>query len=190
VVKKVQLSEKDFNILDALDRQEISTQRQLAENTGISLGQVNYVLRSLLEKGLVKIGNFKRSPHKIGYAYLLTPKGIEEKSRLTAKFVMKRLKEYNNLRDRLIERLSALESNDILRIIFVGPASMNDFVATIVKEKNLKLKLTGNGRTLDELTAWDPDSFDRVILFDGNMKHARKAADAANIPRNKLISLW
>ena len=71
-------TEKTFQILDALDREEISTQRQLADNSGISLGQVNYILKSLLEKGLVKISNFKRNPHKIGYVYFLTPKGIEE----------------------------------------------------------------------------------------------------------------
>ena len=186
----MQLSEKEYNILDALDRQEISTQRQLAENTGISLGQVNYVLRSLLEKGLVKIGNFKRNPHKIGYAYLLTPKGIEAKSRVTAKFVMRRLREYHSLRESLVERLTAIESNKQSRIIFVGPAMVKDFIKSIIREKNLKLKLNGHVSKSVDLTACDPDSFDRVILFDGNMKDARKAADAANIPRNKLISLW
>ena len=65
-------SEKTFQILDTLDRQEISTQRQLAEHAGISLGQVNYIIKSLLEKGLVKIGNFRKNPRKIGYVYLLT----------------------------------------------------------------------------------------------------------------------
>ena len=73
-------SEKTFQVLDALDREEISTQRQLADNSGISLGQVNYILKSLLGKGLVKVSNFKKNPNKIGYAYFLTPKGIEEKS--------------------------------------------------------------------------------------------------------------
>ena len=72
------LSEKHFQILDTLDGQEISTQRQLAQFTGISLGQINYVLKQLLEKGLVKIGNFRKNPYKIGYTYLLTPKGIEK----------------------------------------------------------------------------------------------------------------
>ena len=61
-------SQKDFEVLDALDNHEITTQRQLSEYTGISLGQVNYVLKSLLEKGLVKIGNFRKNQNKIGYA--------------------------------------------------------------------------------------------------------------------------
>ena len=91
-------SEKTFQVLDILDRQEISTQRQLAEHSGISLGQVNYILKSLLEKGLVKIGNFRKHPRKIGYVYLLTPRGIEAKSRLAVRFVMSKLNEYSNLR--------------------------------------------------------------------------------------------
>ena len=79
------LSEKHFQILETLDVQEISTQRQLAKLTGISLGQINYVLKQFLAKGLVKIGNFRKNPHKIGYAYLLTQKGIETKSKLAAR---------------------------------------------------------------------------------------------------------
>ena len=79
------LSEKHFQILETLDVQEISTQRQLAEFAGISLGQINYVLKQFLAKGLVKIGNFRKNPHKIGYAYLLTQKGIETKSKLAAR---------------------------------------------------------------------------------------------------------
>ena len=71
-------SEKHFQILGTLDSQEISSQRQLAKSTGISLGHINYVLKRLLEKGLVKTGNFRKNPYKIGYTYLLTPKGIEK----------------------------------------------------------------------------------------------------------------
>jgi len=77
------LTEKDFQVLDAIDRHEIPTQRQLAAHAGISLGQVNYVLRSFLDRGLVKLGNFRKNPKKVvSYAYLLTPKGLEEKSKL------------------------------------------------------------------------------------------------------------
>ncbi|NVM21532.1 MAG: MarR family EPS-associated transcriptional regulator [Desulfobacterales bacterium] len=105
----MKLSKKTFQVLDALDRQEISTQRQLAEHAGISLGQVNYVLKSLLEKGMVKIGNFRKNPRKIGYAYLLTPKGIEAKSKLAVSFVTVKLNEYNSLRQRLGERLHVID---------------------------------------------------------------------------------
>ena len=121
---------KTFQVLDALDREEISTQRQLADNSGISLGQVNYILKSLLEKGLVKVSNFKKNPHKIGYAYFLTPKGIEEKSKLAVKFVLRKLREYEALRTRLAERLKALESDNDIRIIFLGPVLVKTFIET------------------------------------------------------------
>jgi len=78
----MKLPEKTFQVLETLDSQEISTQRQLADYSGISLGQVNYILKSLLGKGMVKVGNFRKNPHRIGYVYLLTPEGIETKSKL------------------------------------------------------------------------------------------------------------
>ena len=73
------LSIKDFHVLDALDSYEITTQRQLSKKSGLSLGHVNYLLKILLKKGLVKMGNFSESPNKFGYAYYLTPKGLEAK---------------------------------------------------------------------------------------------------------------
>ena len=82
------LTTKGFFVLDALDEHEITTQRQLSKKAGISLGHVNYVLKAFLKKGLVKIDNFYQSPNKKGYAYLLTPEGIEEKSKLAVKFVL------------------------------------------------------------------------------------------------------
>ena len=84
----MEFSLKDFHVLDALDSYDITTQRQLSEKSGISLGHVNYLLKILLKKGLVKMGNFSKSPNKFGYAYHLTPKGIEAKSRLAALFVV------------------------------------------------------------------------------------------------------
>ena len=114
-------TEKTFQILDALDRGEVSTQRQLADNSGISLGQVNYIIKILLDKGFVKISNFKHNPNKIGYVYFLTPKGIEEKSKLAVKFVLRKLREYEFLRDRLTERLIQIEAEGFTRVIFIGP---------------------------------------------------------------------
>jgi len=72
----MKFSRKAFKVLEALNDREITTQRQLSEHTGISLGQVNYVVKSLIAKGLVKIGNFSKSKQKIGYAYLQSGKDI------------------------------------------------------------------------------------------------------------------
>lgn len=186
----MKLSEKTFQVLDTLDRQEISTQRQLAEHAGISLGQVNYILKSLLEKGLVKIGNFRKNPHKIGYAYLLTPKGFEAKSKLAVKFVMSKLKEYHNLRDRLTERLTSIEDEGHVRVIFVGPPIVKEFVNSIINEKHMKLALVGYCNNWKDLRNIKPESFDRAILFDGNSKGMRKIGEATGISRDKLLSLW
>lgn len=75
-----------------------ASQRELARDTGVSLGKVNYALRALIDKGWVKAGNFSRSPNKLGYAYLLTPSGIEAKVALTRNFLARKMREYDRLR--------------------------------------------------------------------------------------------
>lgn len=80
------------------------TQREIAEALGISLGGVNYCMRALIEKGLVKIHNFQNSNNKMGYVYLLTPSGIAEKTALTTLFLKRKLQEYELLK-REIEAL-------------------------------------------------------------------------------------
>ncbi len=184
-------TEKTFQVLDTLATQEISTQRQLADHSGISLGQVNYILKSLLKKGLVKVGNFRRNPNKIGYAYLLTPKGIETKSRLAVRFVITRLKEYNRLRDRLAERLTEIIAKGNARIIFAGPLVVKDLLTSIIKERGLDLLLVGNYTDWRDLEDIAPESFDIALLFDdsspGGIGEIQKRI---NIPKSKLMSLW
>ena len=75
-----------------------ASQRELARDTGVSLGKLNYVLRALIEKGWVKAGNFSRNRNKLSYTYLLTPSGIEAKARLTRDFLARKLREYGRLR--------------------------------------------------------------------------------------------
>ena len=184
------LTEKDFQILDALDSQEITTQRQLAEHSGISLGQVNYVIKSLLEKGLVKIGNFRRNPHKIGYAYLLTPSGIEAKSKLAVKFVMSRLEEYNRIRQRLAERLAAIEEKGPYRIIFVGPQLVEECLRSLIKEQKLNLKIVGLCRSYKELASYSSEVFDTALLFDDNQQGLTEISRETGIPLERIVSLW
>jgi len=73
------------------------SQRDLARALSISLGKANYCLQALIEKGLVKANNFRRSNNKVAYAYLLTPRGIEEKAKVTAQFLMRKIAEYEAL---------------------------------------------------------------------------------------------
>ena len=179
------LSEKHFQILDTLDSQEISSQRQLAESTGISLGQINYVLKQLLAKGLVKIGNFRKNPHKIGYTYLLTPKGIEEKSKLAARFIISKLKKYNSIRDKLVERLIAIEKRGHHRILFIGPEIVKKFIDAIIYEKALGLVLVAHCEDWKEIKKYKPDSFDIAVDFNNNQESKTK-----EISSGRIISFW
>ena len=98
------LNQKDIR-LDLLRKLESSpecTQRELSKEMGVSLGKVNYCIGKLTEKGLIKITNFKQNPNKVGYAYLLTPQGIEEKSRLTFAFLKRKIIEYEILKKEII----------------------------------------------------------------------------------------
>lgn len=74
------------------------SQRQIADELGVSLGGVNYCLRALAEIGWIKVGNFAKSGHKLGYLYLLTPQGVREKTKITASFLAKKRLEYEALR--------------------------------------------------------------------------------------------
>ena len=100
----MQNDEIRYQLLKQLEQNPQLTQRELAENLGVSLGKLNFCLKALIEKGLVKAGNFKRNKHKMRYAYLLTPKGIEEKGRITLAFLKRKQREY----DQLVEELEAL----------------------------------------------------------------------------------
>ena len=77
------------------------SQRQIADELGVSLGGVNYCLRALAEIGWIKVGNFAKSGHKLGYLYLLTPQGVKEKTKITANFLAKKRLEYEALRQEI-----------------------------------------------------------------------------------------
>lgn len=85
-------------VLRLLQRQPDLSQRELSEALGLSLGKAHYVLHSLLDRGLVKAGNFKRSDNKLAYAYVLTPTGLREKLRLTRAFLQRKEAEFEQLR--------------------------------------------------------------------------------------------
>mgnify|MGYP001180402875 FL=1 len=93
--------ENNFKVLRGINNNPNSSQRQLAEELNFSLGKLNYCLNALKEKGFIKIKNFKSNPNKIGYAYILTPKGIKEKTNLTINFMKRKMKEYDELKKEL-----------------------------------------------------------------------------------------
>jgi EPS-associated MarR family transcriptional regulator len=95
-----------YNLLKLLEANPEASQRELARHLGLSLGKINYCLRALVQKGLVKAANFRDSKRKQGYIYKLTPRGIEEKARVTVRFLQRKTREYELLRTE-IARLSA-----------------------------------------------------------------------------------
>ena len=87
-----------FNVLRKIESKPKSTQRELAEELGFSLGKLNYCLKALKTKGLIKMKNFEKNPNKINYIYVLTPRGIAAKAKLTLNFMKRKMKEYDELR--------------------------------------------------------------------------------------------
>ena len=87
-----------FEVLRKIKNKPETTQRELAEELGFSLGKLNYCLKALRSKGLIKIENFRKNPNKINYIYVLTPKGISEKTKLTINFMKRKMKEYEELK--------------------------------------------------------------------------------------------
>ena len=90
-----------FDLLRRLESNPKYTQRELSKELGVSLGKVNYCLKKLSEKGWIKLMNFGLNPNKVGYTYLLTSKGIEEKARLTISFLKLKMKEYELLKEEI-----------------------------------------------------------------------------------------
>jgi len=96
--KSMDDNQDHFNVLRKIQQKPESSQRELAEDLGFSLGKLNYCLKALKVKGLVKIKNFKKNPNKINYIYVLTPQGVSEKTKLTLNFMKRKMKEYDELK--------------------------------------------------------------------------------------------
>ena len=95
------MKEELFQTLRKINKNPKQSQRDLAEQLGFSLGKLNYCLKALKAKGLIKMNNFKNNKNKINYIYVLTPKGISEKTKLTINFMKRKMKEYDELRKEL-----------------------------------------------------------------------------------------
>ena len=99
-----------YKVLRVIESRPDITQRELASELGVSLGKINYCLQALIEKGLVKANNFKNNKNKRAYAYLLTPSGIEEKARITVRFLKRKMDEYEELKHEIEQLKQEVES--------------------------------------------------------------------------------
>lgn len=103
--------ESHLKVLRFLESNPRISQRDLSIAMGVSLGKTNYCIKALLDKGLIKVQNFRNNQNKLGYAYLLTPAGIEEKACITARFLKYKMQEYERLRDEILELQRETEQN-------------------------------------------------------------------------------
>jgi len=94
----MQINKTQFLVLQLFDANPAMSQRDVARELGVSLGKVNYCVRALVRKGWVKVDNFKNSNNKAAYMYLLTPRGIEQKGKLTMQFLQRKVREFETLR--------------------------------------------------------------------------------------------
>ena len=93
-----------FDVMRKIQKRSKTSQRDLARQLGFSLGKLNYCVKALQQKGLIKIKNFEKNPNKLNYIYVLTPKGIAEKTKLTINFMKRKMKEYEELKEELKKR--------------------------------------------------------------------------------------
>jgi len=92
-----------YRILKLLEKNPTASQREIARELGVSLGRVNFCLQALIEKGLIKVNNFRKNESKRAYLYYLTPKGMKEKTRVTVRYLKLKLDEYESLKREVAE---------------------------------------------------------------------------------------
>jgi len=134
--KAQQTEDLNFRVLRLLQDKPDATQRELADELGVSHGKMNYCLKALIDKGLVKLGNFQSSQRKFKYAYLLTPAGITEKAKLTGQFLQRKVAEYDRLKAEIeVLRQEFPSSQNSKHALTVrGPTEgLRDFSATKLK---------------------------------------------------------
>ena len=95
---KSRITEDHIDLIYAIEKDGNASQRQIAKKTGLSIGKVNYIIKALIDVGFIKIKNFNNSNRKLDYVYILTPKGIAEKTKITKNFIIKKKQEYDKLK--------------------------------------------------------------------------------------------
>jgi EPS-associated MarR family transcriptional regulator len=129
-------TEVDLPVLEALAAEPSLSQRELAQRVGLSLTRAHFVLKRLTSRGLVKVRNAAQSDHKLGYLYLLTPEGLEEKARLTLAFLHHTAAQYKGMADRveaaLEEGLEGLPTGEPRAVVVVGEGPLAQVVRDLV----------------------------------------------------------
>lgn len=101
-----------FRVLRLIETRPEASQREIADALGVSVGAVNYCVRALIDKGHIKVANFRASKNKLGYVYVLTPEGIAARANLAVRFIERKLVEYNTIKDELNQLRSEFSDDD------------------------------------------------------------------------------
>jgi EPS-associated MarR family transcriptional regulator len=97
MIKHQSITEDQLDLMHIIEKDGRASQRLISQNSGLSIGKVNYCIKALIDMGLIKVHNFKNSNNKLSYTYILTPKGIQKKTAITKQFIIKKKQEYDKL---------------------------------------------------------------------------------------------
>ena len=182
------LREKDFLILDAINRYQPSSQRALANLCGMSLGRTNHGVKKLVEKGLVKISKGKHSSSKNRHAYVLTAQGSQYKGQMSTPFLKARMRDFEDFRNRLLENLLELQHQGIDRLLILGSRSLGKLLEHIARMENLDLKIVGTASELDHFDCFATDAYDCILIAEDPAAFG-KLIRGNRIPEEKVTYL-
>jgi DNA-binding MarR family transcriptional regulator len=182
------LAEKDFLILDAINRYQPSSQRALANLCGISLGRTNYAVKRLVEKGLVKISKSKDSSSKNRQAYILTAQGLQYKGQMSTPFLKARMKDFEDFRSRLLENLLELQDQGIDNLLILGSRSLGNLLEHIARRENLDLRIVGTASEPDHFDCFAKDAYDCILIAEDSAVFG-KLIRGNQIPEEKVTYL-
>jgi DNA-binding PadR family transcriptional regulator len=132
----------------------------------MSLGKANYLLRKLIDQGLVKINSAVGDMNKGRYLYLLTPEGEEAKAQMTVPFINARVHEFEELRKRLLENLLVLHESGARRLLVVGSETLGKLLGQIARAEDLELRVVATVSSGDDPRSYPQDEWDSLLVAE------------------------
>jgi DNA-binding MarR family transcriptional regulator len=182
------LTEKDYPVLDAIERHKPTSQRALAELCGISLGKTNYILNRLIENGMVQVSTLDSMSGKGGNFYKLTKGGLEAKAKLVLSFIKEKTREFNDFSSRLLENLLTLQDLGVNRLLVLGSQTVGRLLAHIARTEHLTIRVIGTVSEADHFDCFTSDAYDHVLIAE-DPKAFSQLIHRGVIPEEKVTYL-
>ena len=182
------LFEKDFLILDAIDRYQPSSQRALANLCGMSLGKTNYAVKKLIQKGLIEISKAKERSSKRRNTYVLTAKGMEDKAQMTTPFLKARMREFEDFRNRLLDNLVSLQEKGTKSLLVLSSRSVGNLLEHIARRERLDIRIIGTASEPDHFSCFATDAYDCILIAEDPAEFG-KLIQGNLIPEEKVTYL-